>query len=341
MSISVIVPVYNNPQDLVECVAAIEASAPRGTEIIVVDDASTDDTALVAVASGARVFKLEKNSGPAAARNHGAGHARGEILMFVDADVVLAPGAIERITRVFEAQPDLAAVFGSYDAKPRAPELLSQYRNLLHHFVHQNGNPDAATFWAGCGAIRRSAFEQVGGFDEKRFPQPSIEDIELGYRLRIAGYKILLDKSLQGKHLKHWNFRSLVHTDIFRRAIPWSRLILESKTLPNDLNLKTQDRASCALAGSASLFLGLTVLWPPFVGVSAAGFLGLAFLNRKLYSFFFRQRGLWFALACFVLHVFYYLYSGASYGWVWSGMGLKRVVKLLGYNRIKAGQPAS
>ena len=133
MSISVVVPVYNNPQDLAECIAAIAASAPGGTEIIVVDDASTDGTALTAAACGARVIKLEKNSGPAAARNHGAGHARGAILVFVDADVVLAPSAIERITRLFEAQPDTAAVFGSYDAKPRAPGLLSQYRNLLHH----------------------------------------------------------------------------------------------------------------------------------------------------------------------------------------------------------------
>ena len=58
--------------------------------------------------------------------------------------------------------------------------MVSQYRNLLHHFVHQHGHAEASTFWAGCGAIRRAAFDAVGGFDAARFPRPSIEDIELG-----------------------------------------------------------------------------------------------------------------------------------------------------------------
>jgi hypothetical protein len=77
---------------------------------------------------------------------------------------------------LFEAEPDLAAVFGLYDAAPAALRVISQYRNLLHHFVHQNGNPQASTFSAGCGAIRRSVFEQIGGFDEKRFPRSSMPE---------------------------------------------------------------------------------------------------------------------------------------------------------------------
>ena len=82
--------------------------------------------------------------------------------------------------------------------------MVSQYRNLLHHFVHQEGNPEASTFWAGCGAVRRAAFDAVAGYDEARFRRPSIEDIELGYRLRRAGYRIRLDRDLQCTHLKRW-----------------------------------------------------------------------------------------------------------------------------------------
>jgi glycosyltransferase involved in cell wall biosynthesis len=160
-------------------------------EIIIVDDASTDDTGRTAIATGARVLSLARNSWPAAARNFGAATAQGRCL-----DVVIADGALSRVEKVFAEHQDVTAVFGSYDAQLRALGVVSQYRNLLHHFVHQNGNSDAATFWAGCGANRRSAFEQKGGFDEKRFPQPSLEDIELGYRLRTAGYNILLDKAL-------------------------------------------------------------------------------------------------------------------------------------------------
>ena len=319
MRISIVVPVYNNSTDLSECVAALNASAFPDTEIIIVDDGSTDETASVAVTTGARVVNLTRNSGPAAARNHGARHARGEILFFVDADVVLAPDALSRIEKVFQEQPDLAAAFGSYDARPRASGVVSQYRNLLHHFVHQNGNPEATTFWAGCGAIRRSVFEQVGGFDEKRFSRPSIEDIELGYRLRVAGHRILLDKSLQGKHLKRWNLFSVIRTDLLHRAIPWSRLILENGKVPTDLNLNGGQKTSAALVALVVVLSTLSTFWPELLVPSALALLGVFFLNRKLYAFFFRQNGLLFALACIPLHMLYFLYSGLSYFYVWIG----------------------
>jgi len=325
MRISIIVPVYNNLKDLRECLSALIASDCPGSEIIVVDDGSTDDTASVAVQLGVRVLRLAKNSGVAAARNHGASHARGEILFFVDADVVVAPGAVNRVMKVFEDNPDLAAVFGSYDSRPRVRDIVSQYRNLLPHFVHQTGNPEASTFWAGCGAIRRSVFEEIGGFDEKRFRRPSIEDIELGYRLRRAGHRILLDKALQGTHLKKWTLRSIIRTDIIGRAIPWSRLILETKTSPNDLNLKWDQRASFVLVALACVFLTLALFQIELIAMSAAAFLGVLLFNRRLYLFFFRQRGLLFAAACIPLHLLYYLYSGLSYLYVRTGFLLRRI----------------
>jgi len=316
IKISVIVPVYNNPQDLHDCLSAILGTSGPDCEIIVVDDASTDSTPSVAARMGVTVLRLTKNSGPAAARNYGASHARGEILFFVDADVVVAPGTLERVVKVMENDPDLAAVFGSYDAQPRAPGVISQYRNLLHHFVHQNGNSEASTFWAGCGAIRRTVFEKIGGFDPKQFPRPSIEDIELGYRMRHAGYRIFLDKSLQATHLKKWTLLSYIRTDIVCRAVPWSRLIIQSKTLPNDLNLKWDQRASFVLVALAYTFLALSVFQIEMIAVSAAALFSVLVLNRQMYLFFFRQRGLPFALACIPLHTTYYLYSGLSYLYV-------------------------
>ena len=58
---------------------------------------------------------------------------------------------------ILREEPGIAAVFGSYDDEPGAPNLVSQYRNLLHHFVHQTGRTEASTFWTGCGAVRRDA----------------------------------------------------------------------------------------------------------------------------------------------------------------------------------------
>ena len=323
MRISLIVPTYNNPQDLRQCLSALIAASHPGSEIIVVDDASTDDTPAVAARMGARVLRLAKNSGPAAARNYGARHATGEVLFFIDADVVVAPGAVSHVINVFEERADIAAVFGSYDAQPQAAGVVSQYRNLLHHFVHQHGNSEASTFWAGCGAIRRSVFEEIGGFDERRFPKPSIEDIELGYRLRAAGHRILLDKSLQGKHLKRWTLCSVIRTDVSCRAVPWSRLMLEQRNVPDDLNLKGSQRLSGALMGAASVVTPLSAFRVELLVLSLAALLAVVVLNRHLYVFFFRQRGLLFAGACILLHLLYYLYSGISYLYVWAGFRLK------------------
>ena len=314
--ISIIVPAYNAAGYLAECIGALRASAGPDTDIIVVDDASTDSTAAVARDAGARVITLAQNSGPGRARNRGAREADGEILFFVDADVIVAPDAFACVAKAFEHDPELGAVFGSYDTHPRAPGVVSQYRNLLHHFTHQQGNPDASTFWAGCGAIRRDTFEAVGGFDAERFPRPSIEDIDLGLRLRQAGFRILLDKHMQGTHLKRWTLRSTIWTDVTCRAIPWSRLILENGA-PNDLNLKRSQRLSVWLVGLASVFVPLGAFSSSFLGLAAAALVAVLLLNLPLFAFFVRQRGMPFALACGPLHLSYFLYSGLSYLYVW------------------------
>src|SRR5207247_5732482 len=243
------------------------AEVPPDSELIVVDDASTDTTPSVAAVGGTQVLRLGKNYGPGAARNLGAAQASGDVLLFVDAEVVVAGGALDRVADAFALDPTLAALFGSYDDDPGAPSLLARYRNLLHHFVHQAGEAEAATFWAGLGAVRRSVFLSVGGFDAVRFPHPSIEDIELGYRLRRAGHRIRLDKSLQGKHLKRWTFWSMLRTDVVRRALPWSRLILDTQHAPEDLNLRASQRLCGALSGVTLAAFAAAPWWPSLLGV--------------------------------------------------------------------------
>ncbi len=210
---------------------------------------------------GARVLRTPRQSGPAEARNLGAHEAKGEILLFVDADVVVKPDTVERVAADFE-NPEIAAVFGSYDDEPAETNFISQYKNLFHRFVHQQSSSEAETFWAGCGAVRREIFLAVDGFNAERYPRPAIEDIELGYRLRAKGYRILLDKQLHAKHLKRWTLKSMLHADIFCRAIPWSTLILENQNMVNDLNLQTTDRISAGLLALALLILPLAVIKP-------------------------------------------------------------------------------
>jgi GT2 family glycosyltransferase len=315
--LSVIVPVYNNAREALQCLGALRRCLPADSEIIVVDDASTDDTVARLREAEFRVLRRAANGGPGAARNDGARAARGRVLLFVDADVVIATDGVTRVLTTLEQSPDTAAVFGSYDASPRAPGLVSQYRNLLHHFVHQEGNPTASTFWAGCGAVRRDVFVKLGGFDAGRFPRPSIEDIELGYRLRAAGHRILLDKDLQGTHLKRWTLRSVIRTDVVCRAVPWARLNHERGATFVDLNLKASQRISAGLVGLAvgCLMLGVAV-HPGFALGAVAAAAGVVALNRDFFGFLRRRRGLAFAVASIPLHLLYFLYSGLSYVFV-------------------------
>jgi GT2 family glycosyltransferase len=142
--------------------------------------------------------------GPAAARKTGAQVARGKYLYFIDADCELQPDTLARIAEVFQADPGLDALFGSYDDTPGAANFMAQYKNLFHHYVHQKSSELASTFWTGCGVIRRAQFLALGGFDLQRYRRPAIEDIDLGYRLKRAGGRIRLVKHVQVKHLKAW-----------------------------------------------------------------------------------------------------------------------------------------
>jgi hypothetical protein len=266
--ISVVIPACNAEHYLSLCLEALRRSDGGDGEIIVVDDGSRDGTAEVARSFGATVLSTGRRMGPAYARNLGAKAASGEILLFLDADVCVKQDTLRRIREDFGRDPQLDALIGSYDFEPSASDFISQYRNLMHSFVHQKGSERASTFWSGCGAIRRDVFLEHSGFSES-YGRPAIEDIELGYRLIRSHRKILLDHDLLVKHLKQWTFLGLLKTDILDRGIPWTELILRDGTMPNDLNLQLSQRVSVALvftlialAGTTAILSGAYLLVP-------------------------------------------------------------------------------
>ncbi len=254
--ISVIIPVHNGAGTLERCLEALFASDCTRFECIVVDDSSTDQTAAVASRFPVRLITLGGGPyGPAYGRNRAAEESLSPILFFLDADVLLYPDVLSRTIETLADQPDVSAVFGSYDDSPDSPDFVSQFKNLEHHFVHQHGLTEGTTFWSGCGAIRREPFLAVGGFDSQTYPRPSVEDIDLGYRLRDAGFRILLLKDLNCKHLKRWTLRTLARSDLLERAVPWTLLILRDRRLPNDLNLRSSQRLSLLFFSSGLLIL--------------------------------------------------------------------------------------
>ncbi|MCB1843698.1 MAG: glycosyltransferase [Halioglobus sp.] len=315
--ISVVMPVYNGEAFIVHSLPPLVAMRDRGEvlDVYMVDDGSTDGSVALAESLGATVIHSGGRLGPGGARNRAALMARGEILWFVDADVVVHADAAQALRSGF-AEEQVVAVFGSYDDKPPAKNFFSQYKNLVHHYYHQRARAEAQTFWSGCGAVRVDAFSAAGGFDVERYQHPSIEDIELGYRLIKAGGQIRLRHDVLCTHLKVWRFWNLVHTEVLRRAIPWSRLIVTSTGLPDDLNTGATEQARAALAGLFFLsILAVLAGFSPVILLPAMLCLVL-FANREIAWLFYQRGGLLFALAALLFHQVYYLYSSASFVYV-------------------------
>ena len=285
-SLSVVVPATDRPGSLARCLQAIREANDPPEEVVVVDECELP--------------------GPAAARNDGAHRASGDVLVFVDADVLPHADAFERIRSAFESSPELIAVFGSYDDSPEAPGTVSGFRNLLHHHVHQQAPGPATTFWAGLGAVRRDAFLRVGGFDSERYRTPSIEDIELGVRLARVG-ELRLDPQLLGTHLKRWTLRSMVLTDFSRRGVPWASLLLRERAGTQALNLGWSHRLSAlaAVVFAAAVLVRRVGLafW------SAAAFVAL---NRSFYALLRRRRGGHVASIGVALHALHHLVGIAA-----------------------------
>ena len=317
--VSVVIPVYNGGDDLDRCLAALFRSRYTEFECIVVDDASTDGrTGEIAARHGARVIFLERQGGPARARNRGAREASGDILFFTDADVELHADAIGHAVAALDGEPEITAVMGSYDEHPAHPSFISRYRNLYHHWNHQTANPEASTFWTGCGAVRRESFLALGGFS-LAYERPSIEDIEFGYRLRRAGHRIRLLPQMQGTHLKEWTLAGTVKTDIFQRGVPWVVLLKKFPDSPADLNVKAGARVATLLAGVFVLFLLLLLpghpaslpAWP-WLLVPLGAVAGIAWIQRGFLQLVTRLHGPGFALATVPMLVLFFLCCGAA-----------------------------
>lgn len=286
-TLGVVIPATDRPSTLRRCLVALEAGNRR-----------PDSVSVLAEPAGA---------GPAAARNLGAAGCEADVLVFVDSDVEVHPEALALIERRFAADPELAALFGAYDDDPAHPALTSRYRNLLHHQVHVEAAGEAETFWAGLGAVRREPFDAVGGFDAELFPGPSIEDIELGMRLRRRGARIVLDPRIRGRHLKRWTPASMVRTDFLRRGVPWARLLLRQGDDSTALNLGWRRRASAAT--SVALLGSLLGRRPR---LAAAALLANLVLDRRLYALLARRGGARLLLAGIGLHQLHQLAAAAS-----------------------------
>jgi hypothetical protein len=316
-SISVVVPVHDSAAYLEQCLSAIVASdlPEHAIELIVVDDASADSSrAIASKFTGAIISTGDVARGPAFARNRGIEAAHGDIIAFVDSDVVIHRDALRSMVQRLQ-DLSLVAVFGSYDLHPAGESLVSRYRNLLHHYAHHESAGRVATFWAGCGAVRASALRSIKGFDEHQYPRPQIEDVELGYRLSRLG-QILLDPAIQCTHLKRWTALSMLRTDFRDRAVPWVKLLMSrppanSAATPS-LGMRSVIGTMFAGACGAAALIAIVTM-NVLALTSAVTFLAICIaLNARFYRFLFRNGGAPLLLTGIPLHLAYQIESAVA-----------------------------
>jgi hypothetical protein len=324
LPLSVVVSVSDAGATLREVLIAIRASDLHADcyEIIVVDDASTDGSVAIAARYADTVVKLTGRAcGPAYARNRGVELARGEVVVFVDGDVVVRPDTLSRMLATLADNPDVDAVSASRDEKSGPRNFISQYWNMLLRFGEQHHSGNCAQFAPGCGAVRRAAFLSAGMYDEWRFSTACLESVELGERLLGGGRGALLSSELKVTHLKEWNI-GLVCQEVWgrsrllARSLGYSRM---SAVAPSEV-VFTLSRALIPTAALLGTFmLAAAFVPPPHVRAEVAfAFVVLVMTNLPLHRFYVRARGIGFAAMSAPVHIFVQAVGAAALctGWV-------------------------
>ena len=208
--ISVVIPAYNAEATLDSCLDSLKKQTLEPFQIILVDDCSTDRTASIASEAGFEIVSFSVRAGPAIARNAGADRAEGDIILFLDADVIIPPDLIERIVDCFNSDSSIVAVQTVYSPYCPAEEMVSRYQNFYYyHALARIKESSTATFATWCAAILRDTFIEIGGFNTS-IPEPTVEDEELGYEIADRDQKIALAKDIQVTHLASYTISQFV-----------------------------------------------------------------------------------------------------------------------------------
>ena len=199
MKISIIIPVHNSSLTLDECLNSIFNSSYKNYEVIVVSDKSTDNSVDIAKKYKTKVIELSQNRGPAAARNKGSEEAQGEILLFLDSDVIINKDSLNLIIDKFQID-EINAIQGIYSHQPNYKCVATQfYQSYLCYYVWAENKKYVSTLVTGCFAVRKKIFNKLNGFDVN-IENPSCEDEKFGYSLIENGYKIPILRNLQVVH---------------------------------------------------------------------------------------------------------------------------------------------
>lgn len=277
--VSVIIPFYNAERTLRRCLLSVEAALRKDMEAILVDDASTDNSHRIAAQFSYKLISLQRRSGPAAGRNRGADEAKGEYLLFVDADVILREDTIERLIKTYKERPDIAGVSAIYSDRPVAPGLFQEFKAIEETYKYSSYVADEySAFDTHCGCVRREVFIEMGGFSES-YKNADTEDVEFGYKL-ARKYKNCINPNVKVEHIYPTYWKGL--RNYCRRSFYWIRLFISR--LKFDQAVTTRSNAFSVLLAFSSALTVLLSLWHmELLWLSLAGLVAFILCNIRFF----------------------------------------------------------
>jgi len=282
--VSIVIPNYNYADVLGRCLAAATTQTYPDVEVLLVDDCSTDNSVAVASRYPCRVLRTPANGGEAGARNLGVEHARGDVLFFLDSDLVLRPGAVEKAVAMLDADPSVGCVYGIYEKTPlTAAGLVKDYRTLQAHYWRVSSLGDADAGFFSIAALRRSVWDQVGPFKPIRVG----EEMDYGARVARVTRAVLTDE-VRGLHDDEEGMPRLLRKLYLRAQVRIPFGFEQGKFAHAD---ETGSRILAALLGAGVLVSApLGLVRPALSGVALGQLAGFVLLDRGMYAFVWRER---------------------------------------------------
>ncbi len=300
---SIVIPIYNSEATLPLVLTAIfNSKLSQKSEVVLVDDGSKNISKIKKIIANFPKNKIrlltQKHLGPAVARNFGVKKSKGNLIIFLDSDVLVEPDCLNRIVKNFAQDKNLTALNGVYSKKPANPSFFTWYFSLFkyHQWVKSN-QKDFTGFSTRLGAVKKDIFQNLGGFDS-RYQDALVEDYEFGYRLR-KNHKVSLNNKVAGAHF-HPGFTKCFK-NYYQRVYLWLKLFGQRKQFDNITTTKS--------VGLANGFGFLALVFSPLIFFSKVSFLfSLPFLVSFLIFFFiyldfhifvFKEKGLLFTILAF------------------------------------------
>lgn len=299
--ISIVIPTYNAERFIHPLLDSVFRNSIDDLEVIIVDDSSRDNTVREARNYPVRIIELQKNGGPAKARNIGVEAAKGDIIFFLDSDVIVLDGAIREVENYFRENPSARCVIGVCATEPLNEGFVPSYMAKFE-FIHLIGTPGSrvSVFAPRCGAIKKDFFLEIGGYNES-YRGADVEDFELARRINRTD-SIFLSQKIMVKH-QFANFRQAVR-NYFKRAVMWVHLFFREKKLDNAGPTAPSNGIAALCAFFSFLFLLLTPLVPSAGTVAAALIAVFVIANLRWWNFMRKEAGLVFAIRALLLNYF-------------------------------------